>query len=308
MFMAIIAMVLAVIRPSSNKHSMTEARASMKACKQPVRAGKRMGRNVVANNHRAKQRRKQNGHAKKNRTGRLGTNAAAQRKLAICVIALLTISILKVSCLNWDPHNAVLVGQAAVPGPVSIVSRNIHGIYANLMECKRSKADIICIREADIAEADVIDFTMQAAAAGYTCKWGQPTQVAKTDGGKSGRRVATMLKNPIDALRHEDNEEHDDPNLKYLRASGRWMEVVVPVSDGRKQIINATLYGISGSNSDNAKFDENERLIAAALIRMNHYKDIAYFICTDINVEPTSSVVLMKAREAGLVYDIVFFL
>ena len=96
-----------------------------------------------------------------------------------------------------------------------------------------------------------------------------------------------------------------DSNLMYLRASGRWMECMIPVGDGSKQIIVAILYGISGANTDNPKYEENERLIAAALIRMNTYKDIAYYICTDINVEPSKSEVLTKAREAGLAYDIV---
>jgi hypothetical protein len=92
---------------------------------------------------------------------------------------------------QWSPNNAVRIGEALIPGPVKIVSRNIHGIYANLMECIRTKADVICLQEAGVAEADVLDFTMQAAVAGHACKWGQPTQIAKTDGGKSGRRVAT---------------------------------------------------------------------------------------------------------------------
>jgi exonuclease III len=205
----------------------------------------------------------------------------------------------------WDPHTANRIGEAAKPGPVCIVSRNIHGIYSNLMQCIRTKADIICIQEADITESDVLDFTGQALTAGYTCKWGQPLQIAKTSGGKNGRRVAMLIKNPVEILRRENMDAMGDSNLMYLRASGRWMECMIPVGDGSKQIIVATLYGISGANTDNPKYEENERLIAAALIRMNTYKDIAYYICTDINVEPSRSEVLTKAREACLAYDLV---
>jgi len=80
------------------------------------------------------------------------------------------------------------------PGPVVIVSRNIHGIYANLIACIRTKADAICIQEADIVESDVTDFREQAAAAGYECKWRQPIQIATTSGGRNGRRVVMLVK------------------------------------------------------------------------------------------------------------------
>ena len=70
---------------------------------------------------------------------------------------------------GWDPFTGVNVGEAMKPGPVNIVSRNIHGIYANLMACIRTQADVICIQAADIGESDVIDFAMQAADAGYSC-------------------------------------------------------------------------------------------------------------------------------------------
>ena len=84
------------------------------------------------------------------------------------------------SYAQWDPTNAIRIGEAPKPGPVVIVSRNIHGIYSNLMACIRTQADVICIQEADIVESDVMDFREQAAAAGYGCKWGQPIQIATT--------------------------------------------------------------------------------------------------------------------------------
>jgi len=212
------------------------------------------------------------------------------------------------ACSQWDPYNADRIGEAAKPGPIAtngnvvIVSRNIHGIYSNLMSCIRTRADVICIQEADIAESDAIDFHEQAAAAGYKCKWGRPTQLSKTSGGRDGRRVAMLVKHPTKVHILDDNE---DDNTQYLRATGRWMECMIPVSDGRKQIIVACLYGISGSNNDNCKYEDNERLTAASLVRMDCYKDIAYYICTDINVDPQTSAVLTKAREAGIAYDIV---
>ena len=172
----------------ASKHATTEARLSTYACKQPVRAWKRIGRNILANNYRSKQRRKQSGHC-----GNTNTRMQAWLKRAVLIYIVLGM-VATVLTVCWDPHTANRIGEAAKPGPVCIVSRNIHGIYSNLMQCIRTKADIICIQEADITESDVLDFTGQALTAGYTCKWGQPLQIAKTSGGKNGRRVAMLIK------------------------------------------------------------------------------------------------------------------
>ena len=109
------------------------------------------------------------------------------------------------------------------------------------MACIRTLPDVIRIQEADIVESDVMDFREQAASAGYECKWGQPVQIATTSGGRNGRRVAMLVKHPTKCHILEDD---DDPNNKYLRASGRWMECMVPVNDGGKHIIIASMYRV----------------------------------------------------------------
>ena len=302
MFIVMIAMFLTILYNTQNSRQCCQMsdRRQMKNNRQPAKATNRIGRQAYANNRRRKQRRMSNKHYWKCNINR----KKVTQQMLCCGILMLVAIVIILMC--WNPYTASRIGEAAKPGPVTIVSRNIHGLYANLMECTRSGADIINIQEADIAESDVIDFTSQASDAGYNCKWGQPIQIAKTDGGKNGRRVAILVKKPAEAYRQEDTDEQDDSNLKYLRSTGRWMEVIMPVGNGEKQIVNATLYGISGANSDNAKFEENERLVAAALIRMNMFKDVPYYLCTDINVEPTNSNVLTKAREACIAYDIVY--
>ena len=103
--------------------------------------------------------------------------ATGQQTWAAAITFGLVVGLILVgACINWNLYVATKVGQAAVPGPavvsgpVVIVSRNIHGIYANLMACIRTKADVICIQEADIADSDVMDFREHAVAAGYECK------------------------------------------------------------------------------------------------------------------------------------------
>ena len=51
--------------------------------------------------------------------------------------------------------------------PFHIVSRNIRGVYKNLGNAIRTKADVVCLQEADIFESEVGDFCAQALVAGY---------------------------------------------------------------------------------------------------------------------------------------------
>jgi len=270
------------------------ARRRMHMNRHATKASKRIGRNDLARTWR---RRKKCPYLARKDTIRSYFRRSSVVRSTACVVVVCSIIFISMYA-QWNPYNSVKIGDASKPGPavangtVVIVSRNIHGIYSNLMSCIRTKADVICIQEADIAESDVMDFHEQAATAGYKCKWGEPIQLSKTSGGRDGRRVAMLVKHLTKVLTLDDNE---DDNTQYLRATGRWMECMIPVSDGRKQIIIACLYGISGSNCDNSKYDENERLVAAALVRMDYYKDIAYYICTDSNVDPQTSAVLTKA-------------
>ena len=78
---------------------------------------------------------------------------------------------------------------------LTITTRNVHGIMSNLMGTLRSGTDVICVQEADVAEANVVDITAQAAAAGYTAVWGEPTALSKDGVTSRGRRKAILVKN-----------------------------------------------------------------------------------------------------------------
>ena len=83
---------------------------------------------------------------------------------------------------------------------------------------------------------------------------------------KTGRRAAIISSNPI-PLQH-GLIDAEDTVTTILKASGRWVEAVVPVGDGSSSIMVATLYGISGANQSQQKNNDNEILIAAALVKM----------------------------------------
>ena len=89
--------------------------------------------------------------------------------------------------------------------------------------------------------------------------------------------------------------DKSDKHINLLALSGRWLEVCVPVGDGKQQIIVSTLYAISGASNDTTKRDETERLLAAALLRKAQLKNEPYFITTDLNIDPRKMKVLENA-------------
>ena len=107
-----------------------------------------------------------------------------------------------------------------------------------------------------------------------------------------------MVKNDIATQNLSQNQ---DGTTEHLRATGRWAERLLPVGNGTKHIIGATLYGIAGATGNQGDYEENERFIMAALVRMAQMGDVPYFIATD----PSKSEAIQKAREAQIACDVV---
>ena len=118
---------------------------------------------------------------------------------------------------------------------------------------------------------------------------------------KTGRRAAIVSSNPT-PLQH-GLIDADDTITTILKASGRWVEAVVPVGDGSDSIMVATLYGISGANQSQQKYNENEILIAAALVRMLSF-NTPYYLTGDMNVIISKSGAIQKFIQAGFVVDL----
>ena len=98
--------------------------------------------------------------------------------------------------------------------------------------------------------------------------------------------------------------EIDDPQAKILASSARWIEALVPVGDGTRFFIIAGLYGISGAASNVAKRKENERLIASAIARMNHFHNTPYLLTGDFNIGPEKSQLVAVAAQKGDLVDL----
>jgi len=68
---------------------------------------------------------------------------------------------------------------------------------SNLMATVRSATQLICVQEADIAEANIADITAQALAAGYVIAWGEPGPISEDGRTRWGRRTAIVVDNDI---------------------------------------------------------------------------------------------------------------
>ena len=173
---------------------------------------------------------------------------------------------------------------------------------SSLMATLRSGTDVILVQEADIAEANVVDVTAQAAAAGDTAVWSKPTALSKDGATSRGRIMAILVKN----MKCHDISRNQDATTQFLIDSGRWVERMIPVDNGKSHIIVASMYGISGASSDQSEYEENERIIMAAMLRMSQMGSVPYFIGTDVNIDPSKSEAIQKSREAKIACDIVF--
>ena len=186
-------------------------------------------------------------------------------------------------------------------GKTNMLTRNIRGLFSNLSAALRGRHQIIALQETDIAEHSVPDLIAQAEAAGYKLIFGEPCAMGKDAAKNIGRRVALVIHKDTPC---EDATKEGDMYTDFLKASGRWVERLVPL-DGGKQMMIASLYGYSGASAMADEYMTNEKLLAAAIMRMRSMGNIPYFIATDMNVDPAVSKIVQMAIEANLAYDIV---
>ena len=107
-------------------------------------------------------------------------------------------------------------------------------------------------------------------------------------------------------MKHKDISRNQDANTQFLIDTGRWVEIMIPVDNGKSHIIVASSYGISGASTDQSEYEENDRIVMAAMLRMAQMGPVPYFIGTDVNIDPSKSEAIQTAREAKIVCDIVF--
>ncbi len=67
----------------------------------------------------------------------------------------------------------------------------------------------------------------------------------------------------------------------------------------------ASLYGYSGASADTHDHTDNEKLVAAAIVRIKQMKGVPYYLCIDLNINPACSKTVQLAIEAQVINDIV---
>ena len=103
------------------------------------------------------------------------------------------------------------------------------------------------LQEVDAAEYEISALKVDAFEYGYTLTFAEPTSLTKDGVTRTGRRAALLTKLPALPILLEHK---GDAATAYLRSSGRWVEVMIPIDDGNKHIILASLYNPSGAGFD----------------------------------------------------------
>ena len=116
----------------------------------------------------------------------------------------------------------------------------------------------------DLAEHAVPDLVAQSETAGYRLILGETCSMGRNASSTLGRRVALLIHNDTPC---EDITKAGDQYTDFLKDTGRWVERLIPLENG-KQMIVASVYGYSGASAVADDFVANERLLAAAIMRL----------------------------------------
>ena len=149
-------------------------------------------------------------------------------------------------------------------------------------------ADVYAWQETDVPNELQEVARERTAQLSYTLHLGRYT--ADQDGADanfySKRRVGIAVRSgtPAYSLCH-----HHADTLGLLQ-SGRWTERAIPINDGQSFIVVASIYGYSGASSDPSLARTNEGLLKAALHRASTFLATPYYLCGDINIDPSASL------------------
>ena len=185
--------------------------------------------------------------------------------------------------------------QASIsPGPTKISTCNPHGLSDKLEHIMTRDIYVTALQETDIPEYAVQRLRKQAQDNGYTLDCAESTNISRDGLSRYGRRAAILTKLP--GVPH-DISDYANSNCAYLLASGRWLGRLIPTGNGRHHMIVASLYGISQASVDSYTTKQNEALLVAAVVRMDHIRDVPSFLCSDLNDDPARSEVSCNAID-----------
>ena len=87
----------------------------------------------------------------------------------------------------------------------------------------------------------------KARAKGFTLTFAPITAISKDGVTRRGRRAAILVKGPaVPKVLTNDN----DPTCLALLSTGRWLELLIPIGDGKASFICTCAYGYSGQDCE----------------------------------------------------------
>ena len=190
--------------------------------------------------------------------------------------------------------------QSTTSASTVMRSRNIRKLWHHAADVINTAVYVTMLQETDVPERDVAALTNTFRDSGQHILWSEASPISH---GSKGRRAAIVTQSIAAPVR--PTREIDD-NARWLSASGRWVEALIPVGSDDGFVYVASLYGIPGASDPNtAAYKENEALLAAVLVRAAHFSGLPSFIGTDLNCCPDDSAVLQLARTHERAFDIV---
>jgi hypothetical protein len=151
--------------------------------------------------------------------------------------------------------------------------------------------DVTALEETDVLECDVTWLKAKAAAKGFTLAFAATTAISRDGVTRQGRRAAILVKGPaVPKL----IMNYDDPTCLALNNTGRWLELLIPVSSGEASFLCTCAYGYSGASGGGDDYNDNETMIAHLISRASQRERAAQFICTDLDIDPRGSDIILR--------------
>ena len=134
---------------------------------------------------------------------------------------------------------------------------------------------------------------------GITATLAPSTSITKDTDKTCGRRVGIPTASTLDAEIPLITPHY---GIDELVASGRWVEVQIPLGTGNHYCTLACYYGYAGKTASERVM--NERMLSHATSRATADPDTPYLLFTDGNVQYDKSKVISTMVISGLLIDL----
>ena len=191
--------------------------------------------------------------------------------------------------------------------PSLFITANVHALLSQWEHVTNWRADAIFLQETKVPlgrrkrlQQDMADIIgPDGSKAGWDVTFGANTGVMNGSATAQRGGVLNAVRGPA-----VNNTPPRDGEATKLYDTGRWNETARPVNSGQDVLYFANVYGVTNASREPPLYQQNEQLLAAAVLRMLSFGPVPYFLLGDFNIDPAQSKVLRDACTAGLIVDI----